>query len=573
MRLLQIFFSLLSLTAILHAANLPLFNTGVDKSGKPLPGDAPDANWTITSGPGISKPIPATVKVNQESEFYAQDLNSRWVWVEGAETLQSYTLQLMFDLSDYNHETATVSGKWAVDNVGVIKLNGEVNGIGSGTLSLPTTYTGNFVEFHEFALTSGFQPGINTMEFVVADFGGGSGLNVADLAGTAEALVQKPQIAVTEPATKQTFKNLYVFAGGTGGAVPAGGVVLSGNFLYGTANKGGSSDNGTVFKMNPDGTGLTILHSFTATTDSANSDGANPFGGVILSDDILYGTTRAGGASGAGTIFRVNIDGTSFENLYSFSGGIDGDFPNGKLLLSDNTLYGATEEGGKSESGTVFRIHTDGTGFVNLHRFEANTDGANPKSGLVLRESTLYGTTSEGGGSGSGSVFAISTDGIGFTNLYSFSETSSAHSPNSDGAKPSAGLLLSGNTLYGTTFYGGTSGYGTVFKVRINGTGFMTLYSFPPVSSGSRATNSTGSDPFAGLILSGDTLYGTTHAGGTSGFGTVYQVNTDGTDFMTLHSFTGGSGGGNPFAGLILSGLTLYGTTGSSASESTAFSN
>jgi uncharacterized repeat protein (TIGR03803 family) len=250
------------------------------------------------------------------------------------------------------------------------------------------------------------------------------------------------------------------------------------------------------------------------------------------------------------------------------------------LILVGNTLYGTTAMGGNSDSGTVFAVRTNGTSFTNLHRFTplpstlsgTNSDGAKPSAALILSGNALYGTTSQGGKSGGGTVFQINTNGTGFTNLHSFAAISVAYSPNSGGAQPSAGLILSDNTLYGTTFYGGTSGYGTIFKIRINGTAFTNLYNFPAVSPGTFATNSTGTDPYAGLIISGNSLYGTTHYGGTSGYGAVFQVNTDGTGFKNLHSFTGGSGGGYPFAGLILSGLTLYGTTGSSGNTGTVFS-
>ena len=100
-------------------------------------------------------------------------------------------------------------------------------------------------------------------------------------------------------------------------------MILSGNTLYGTASAGGSSGNGTVFAVNTDGTGFTNLHSFTATSGSqaygTNSDGANPYGGLILSGNTLYGTARYGGSSGNGTVFAVNTDGTGFTNLHSFT--------------------------------------------------------------------------------------------------------------------------------------------------------------------------------------------------------------------------------------------------------------
>src|SRR5208282_2806387 len=135
-----------------------------------------------------------------------------------------------------------------------------------------------------------------------------------------------------------------------------------------------------------------------------------------------------------------------------------------------------------------------------------------------------------------------------FTNLHNF-----AGSPR-DGAHPQAGLIISGNTLYGATDSGGSASNGTVFAINANGTGFTNLYSFT-ATSGSYSTNSDGAYPAGTLLLSGSTLYGTAQYGGTNGNGTVFAVNTDGTGFTILHSFNGGSDGSVPHAVLISSGI------------------
>src|SRR6266576_829980 len=92
-----------------------------------------------------------------------------------------------------------------------------------------------------------------------------------------------------------------------------------------------------------------------------------------------------------------------------------------------------------------------------------NSDGINPNAGVIVSGNTLYGTTATAGNSGQGTVFALNTDGTGFTNLYSF--TANPFGTNSDGAYPISGLILSSNTLYGTARFGGSSGNGTVFSV------------------------------------------------------------------------------------------------------------
>src|SRR5207247_10372238 len=126
------------------------------------------------------------------------------------------------------------------------------------------------------------------------------------------------------------------------------------------------------------------------------------------------------------------------------------------LILSGITLYGTAEGGGSERYGTVFRVNTDGTGYTNLHNFTAvsgcypictNSDGAFPHGVLTLMNNTLYGTARYGGSSGNGTVFAVNTDGTGFTNLHNFTAVSFGHFFNSDGANPQAGSVLSHETL------------------------------------------------------------------------------------------------------------------------------
>jgi uncharacterized repeat protein (TIGR03803 family) len=287
------------------------------------------------------------------------------------------------------------------------------------------------------------------------------------------ALIADLGLIPAERVTAQTFTTLHSFMATSGspatnsdGCGPYAGLILSGNTLYGTAYGGGSSDHGTVFKVNTNGTGFTTLHSFTM-----GSDGAYPQAGLILSSNTLYGTASGGGSYGSGAVFKVNTNGTGFTNLYSFTArsgsspytNSDGAGPEARLILSGNTLYGTAVAGGSSGCGTVFAINTDGTGFTNLHSFTAlfktltNSDGANPFAGLILSGTTLYGTGRYGGSSGNGTVSAVTTDETSFTTLHSFS--------GSDGGRPHAGLILTGNTLYGTAYLGGSSDNGTVFSL------------------------------------------------------------------------------------------------------------
>jgi uncharacterized repeat protein (TIGR03803 family) len=195
------------------------------------------------------------------------------------------------------------------------------------------------------------------------------------------------------------FTNIYWWTDENGGDPES--LVLSNGILY------GNSWGDVIYKVNTNGTGFTELRYF------AYSEGNELRGGLVLSGQTLYGIASVGGTFGDGTVFKVNTDGTSFTNLYSFSAtstnswtNSDGANPYGGLALSGNTLYGTTSAGGNSGGGTVFAINTDGTGFKVLHTF-TNSDGAFPLGDLFLSGNTLYGTTSSGGNFNNGTIFSI----------------------------------------------------------------------------------------------------------------------------------------------------------------------
>ena len=215
----------------------------------------------------------------------------------------------------------------------------------------------------------------------------------------------------------------------------------------------------------------TTLYSFTALVNNTNSDGANPHAALTSSGKILYGTADIGGSSGNGTVFAINTDGAGFTTLYAFSQvhnrdnyeytNSDGANPRGNLILSSNTLYGTAYAGGNYGAGTVFAVHTDGTGFTNQFEFDGGNDGGNPTAGFILSGNTLYGTTEAWGAGYNGVVFAINTDGTDFSALCDFVPDLF------DGAGPNPVLILSGNTLYGTTQSAGAYNWGTVFALSL----------------------------------------------------------------------------------------------------------
>jgi uncharacterized repeat protein (TIGR03803 family) len=319
--------------------------------------------------------------------------------------------------------------------------------------------------------------------------------------------------SVFEISTGGTIKIIYSFcslSGCTDGGEPWADLLLAsdGNF-YGTTAIGGANDGGTVFKMTPTGT-LTTLYSFCAQPGCA--DGGFPSVGLIqASSGILYGTTSGGGPSNDGTVFSIATSGKDFKSLYSFSGS-GGQYPDGRLVQGANgNFYGTTYYG--DALGTVFEITSAGK-LTTLHTF-TGADGDEPNDALFLAANgNFYGTTSAGGANNGGTIFEI-TPGGKFTTLYNFCSLASC----ADGETSYAGLIQANDgNFYGTTSAGGENGYGTVFQFTSAGK-LNTLYSFCVQTS-----CTDGSTPYEGLVQdTSGILYGTTFAGGTSDYGTVYS--------------------------------------------------
>lgn len=294
-------------------------------------------------------------------------------------------------------------------------------------------------------------------------------------------------------------------------------------------------------------------------------DGAVPTAALIQdAAGNLYGTTSSGG-SGVGVVFK--LDTSNHESVLHTFAGPDGAVPHGSLVLdSFGNLYGTTSSGGAFDLGTVFKIDTSGTESV-LHSFAGNPDGARPYAGLAMDSSgNLYGTTEHGGSSGFGTIFKIDTVGSESV-VHSFTGGSK------DGADPKARLTLdTAGNLYGTTLNGGSDGYGTVFELDATSTETV-LYNFTGASDGG--------NPFGSVTLGTDgTLYGTATSGGIHspygcckvGGGVVFSLT--GASQQVLYTFTGGNDGGTPTGDLVLYNDVVYGTTqsGGPGHRGTAFS-
>jgi uncharacterized repeat protein (TIGR03803 family) len=390
----------------------------------------------------------------------------------------------------------------------------------------------------------------------------------------------------------QTYKVLYSFdytvANGDG-AVPTGNLASdhAGN-LYGTTEYGGNSicdGCGTVFELSPNGDGTwseSVLYRFCNTVlNSYCTDGAQPQGGLIIdAQGNLYGATTLGGTAsgcgqggGCGIVFELSPPAAPGADwietvLYNFCSNLvnnfcaDGYTPLGKLTLdASGNLYGTTSQGGTHGGGTIYELSPAITGwnYTNLYSFCTETagksclDGSQPLAGVTFDASgNLYGTTEYGGAKfGGGTVYKLTPGSGGWTEnvLLTF------RTPYNQGAAPMSGVSFdaSGN-LYGTNSQGGIGGSGTVFKLSFNGR-----------SGTFRFNGGDGSKPVANVILDSRTgsLYGTASNGGANSGGTIFKIGPSGKQTV-LYNFCSQSNcadGGLPEGNLLYhAGPVLYGT-------------
>jgi uncharacterized repeat protein (TIGR03803 family) len=429
------------------------------------------------------------------------------------------------------------------------------------------------------------------------------------------------------------------------GSHPVGGLLLDGNVLYGMTREGGTNNDGCIFRINTNGTGFTILHNFDYATT-----GSDPKGTLILHNGLLYGTAHEGGTPPEtpdehyGTLFRLNTDGSGFTVLYNFQYATGGN-PLGKLTPDGNVLYGTLSYGGPDSQGSLYKFDLSNSTFTVLHDFSYAT-GASPRGSVTRTGDYLYGTavygnypnsagvvyrynintdiyevlhgfegdygkptgdmvpsgdklyfmcegsgyvsgyvcaldintnevtqlislehetyqanhsrtggsvlvmgnllyvTVSGGPSQHGFMFSITKTGQDFTKRLIFRGTT-------DGRFPEGNLVAQGGYFYGMTPEGGAEEQGCIFRINQDGSGYTKLFDFD---------GSNGRKPFGSLLYYNGSFYGTASEGGDYGYGIVFTINPDGSGYNILHHFNE-SDGSTPMDNLMVEAGVLYGTT------------
>jgi uncharacterized repeat protein (TIGR03803 family) len=283
-----------------------------------------------------------------------------------------------------------------------------------------------------------------------------------------------------------TLTTLFQFSY-TNGDLPLAPVTVCGETLYGNTIDGGAYgpySGGVVYKIGANGADFTVLHDFQP-SGSGNTDGCTLVTPLIVTNGLIYGTATNGGPGNAGTIFMMDTNGDGFTVLHAFmpfttgTTNPDGAFPVGRLCLDGDTIFGTTASGGALGGGTVFSLKTSGSEFKILHNFPIAPFAqphAGPTSGVLFHEGMLYGAAICYPAAYNGGIYRLNSDGSGFELLHQFPffnyDPIIGAQTNFDGTMPVGELSADDTHLYGTTKIHGPKGNGTVFSFPFAGRDF-----------------------------------------------------------------------------------------------------
>lgn len=331
----------------------------------------------------------------------------------------------------------------------------------------------------------------------------------------------------------------------------------SNGFLWGVSASGGKNGYGTIFRIKTDGSDFSVVHHFDL------DKGQFPYGSLIEAENKLWGTTQAGGQHNFGVVYRLALDGTGFEVMHHFDG-TNGNRPEAGVTFSTGKIWGMTRFGGDSNQGIIYSLNTDGSNYQVIERFDGRNKGRNPYGELIEFNGKLYGATYEGGTFNSGAIFSIQTDGSGFNvEAHMTAQT----------RRPLGKLAICDGKIWGTTIHGG-SGRGTIFSLDLtsgtlsNHHSFRTLgfprggllehngklwgmallgnarfggvYSIEKDGSGFTIVNDLSADatsPYSTLIKSNDRLWGLSLSGGKALKGSIFSMDLTGGDLVVHHAF------------------------------------
>jgi uncharacterized repeat protein (TIGR03803 family) len=369
------------------------------------------------------------------------------------------------------------------------------------------------------------------------------------------ALCAFTTLSFTSPAAAQTFTTLFNFTGHDGGNSESP-LILQNDVLYGTTMAGGKGHYGgagVVFSFNPKTNEETVVHAFRPTREGLSSFG------VTWSDGVLYGTTWGGDGVGNGALFKLDPATGHLKTLFQFNNEKEtGWTPNIAPIVDGDTIYGTTTNGGSYYSGVIYKFDIKAGTQTILHNF--NYYGGNLPDGLVLHNGALYGTTQFGGGTGCGPakgcgvLYKLDLATRAYTIIHSFGGVP-------DGIGP-VGIMFHDGYIYGVTQGGGRRDKGLLYRIDPKTGEEKRLFDFqggpqPPW-------------PNSALTYHDGALYGTAGArsgeigdcerNGT-GCGAAYKYNLATNTLTTLYRFTGKKDGGIPLSGLLYNKGTFYGTT------------